>query len=63
MSDTLYYLTLVASGAVLFILCWGLLNLARAGSSNLSQTLMRWRIILQLVAVVAIMFAAYFLQK
>lgn len=63
MPDAFYYLTFLASGAVLIVLCLGLFNLARAGSANLSQALMRWRIILQLVAIVVIMTAAYFLSK
>ncbi|MEM9027190.1 MAG: twin transmembrane helix small protein [Pseudomonadota bacterium] len=60
MGDTTYYLTFVASLAVLVVLCFGLFNLARAGTASLSQQLMRWRIGLQLLAIVIIMAAVYF---
>lgn len=44
------------SGAVLVVLLAGLWNLMRRNSSpSLSQTLMRWRVGLQLVAVVVAM--------
>ncbi|MEM7776802.1 MAG: twin transmembrane helix small protein [Pseudomonadota bacterium] len=60
MGDTTYYLTFVASLAVLVVLGFGLFNLARAGTASLSQQLMRWRIGLQLLAIVIIMAAVYF---
>jgi hypothetical protein len=48
-------LMLIALLSVAFVLCWGLFNMMRDGSPNLSQTLMRWRVGLQFVAVVIIM--------
>ena len=59
MGDVVYGLTFVATIAVLIVLCFGLINLARAGSANLSQSLMRWRIGLQFVAIIVIMAAVY----
>ncbi len=46
--------------AVLLILALGLWNMLRAGSSNKSQNLMRWRVVLQFVAVILVMAALYF---
>ena len=45
----------IAIGAVFIVLLLGLWNMMRGGSPNRSQTLMRWRVILQFVAVVVIM--------
>jgi hypothetical protein len=45
----------IALGAVALVLVLGLWNMARAGSPNLSQTLMRWRVLLQFVAIVIVM--------
>ncbi len=59
MFDFLFALTPVAVAAVAVVLLLGLLNLARAGSSNTSQTLMRWRVMLQFVAIVVIMAAIW----
>lgn len=60
--ETLFagYLVPVAIGAVAVVLGLGLVNLMRGGSANRSQTLMRWRIGLQLAAIVVIMTAVYF---
>jgi hypothetical protein len=41
--------------AVALVLLMGLANMLRGGSPNLSQKLMRWRVGLQLVAIVIIM--------
>lgn len=48
-------LVLVACAAVAVVLFLGLLNMMRGGSANVSQRLMRLRVLLQLVAVVFIM--------
>ncbi|MCI4679415.1 twin transmembrane helix small protein [Rhodoblastus acidophilus] len=44
-----------AFAAVALVLLMGLANMLRGGSPNLSQTLMRWRVGLQLVALIVIM--------
>jgi hypothetical protein len=49
----------VALFAVAAVLMLGLLNMARGGSANRSQLLMRWRIGLQLLAIIIIMVAIY----
>lgn len=49
------YLGYIAVAAVLVVLLMGLWNMLRGGSPNTSQTLMRWRVILQFVAIVVLM--------
>ena len=44
----------VATLAVAIVFLLGLANMLRQGSSNRSQTLMRWRVGLQFVAIVII---------
>jgi hypothetical protein len=53
-------MTLIAALAVAVVLIGGLWNMLRNGSSNLSQKLMRWRVILQFVAIAIGMIAVYF---
>jgi hypothetical protein len=45
----------VAVLAVAFVLLLGLVNMLRGGSANRSQQLMRWRVLLQFLAIVLIM--------
>jgi hypothetical protein len=49
----------VALGAVTLVLFLGLVNMMRGGSPNLSQKLMRWRVLLQFVAIVIAMVAVW----
>jgi hypothetical protein len=49
----------VSIAAVVVVLVMGLINMLRGGSPNKSQQLMRWRVILQFVAVLAML--GYFL--
>ena len=49
------YLVAAAVAAVFVVLLLGLFNMLRGGSPNLSQKLMRWRVGLQLGAIVLIM--------
>ena len=44
----------IAVGAVALVLILGLVNMLRQGSANKSQTLMRWRVGLQFLAIVVI---------
>ena len=62
MESTLRYLTVLALVAVLAVLLAGLWNMMRGSSPNLSQTLMRWRVGLQFVAIVVAMVLVYFLR-
>jgi hypothetical protein len=49
----------VALAAVAFVLLLGLLNMMRGGSASRSQSLMRWRVLLQFVAIVIIVIVAW----
>ena len=51
---------LVAVLAVAVVLILGLANMLRSGSANRSQTLMRWRVGLQFLAIVVIVAVLYF---
>lgn len=53
----------VALAAVAVVLVLGLLNMVRGGSPNRSQTLMRWRVILQFIAILVVMAAIYFAKS
>jgi hypothetical protein len=53
------YLILAAVAAVLVVLLLGLWNMLRGTSPNLSQTLMRWRVGLQFLAIVIMMLLVY----
>ncbi len=48
-------LVLLACVAVAVILLLGLVNMMRGGSANLSQKLMRLRVLLQFIAIILIM--------
>ncbi len=53
------YLAPIAIGAVVLVLAAGLINMIRGGSPNLSQKLMRLRVLLQLIAIVIVMLAVW----
>ncbi|MBU2533135.1 MAG: twin transmembrane helix small protein [Alphaproteobacteria bacterium] len=44
---------------VFLVLVGGLVNLLRSNSANMSQTLMRWRVGLQFVAIVLVVLSAW----
>jgi hypothetical protein len=48
-----------AVGAVAVVLLLGLWNMMRGGSSSRSQTLMRWRVGLQFLAILIVMVVLY----
>jgi hypothetical protein len=50
------FIALLAVGAALVL---GLLNMARGGSMSTSQKLMRWRVVLQFIAICIIMISIY----
>lgn len=60
MSSVLSALIPVSLIAVAIVLVLGLWNMLRAGPGNRSQNLMRWRVVLQFVAIVVVMTAVYF---
>jgi hypoxia induced protein len=56
MTDVLVYaLVPLALAAVAAVLLFGFINFARGGSPQTSQKLMRWRVLMQLIALVVIM--------
>ena len=64
MADFLaHYGVPVAIGAVAIVLMLGLANMLRGGSPNTSQTLMRWRVALQFVAIVIIMITVWVMHR
>nr|WP_321461099.1 twin transmembrane helix small protein [uncultured Cohaesibacter sp.] len=62
MTSLIPFLIPVALIIVLIILIFGLINMMRGKNPNRSQTLMRWRVFLQFVAILLIMTSLYFLQ-
>lgn len=54
------YLVPISIAAVFIVLCLGLFNMMRGGPGNVSQQFMRWRVILQFVAIIVIMGAIWF---
>lgn len=63
MASLVPYLILVLLLVVAVILGMGLLNMARGGSTSRSQTLMRYRVAAQFVAVIAMVAALYFFGR
>ena len=53
------YIVPIAIGAVFIVLLLGLANMMRGGAPSTSQKLMRWRVILQFVAIVVIMITVW----
>ena len=63
MPAAMTHLTTLAALAVLAVLVAGVWNMARQGSSpSLSQTLMRWRVGLQFLAIIIAMVALYLIR-
>ena len=59
MDTLLTYLGPIAVAAVACVLLLGLWNMMSGGSASTSQTLMRWRVGLQFVAIVLIVASAW----
>jgi uncharacterized membrane protein len=53
----------VALAAVAAVLLLGLVNMMRGGSPNRSQTLMRWRVILQFAAIIIVMLTIWVMGR
>jgi hypothetical protein len=58
-----HYAVPVAIGAVAIVLLLGLANMLRGGSPNTSQKLMRWRVLLQFIAIIVIMTTIWLMRK
>lgn len=63
MTNIIPYLILVLLLVVAVILFLGLLNMMRGGSTTRSQTLMRYRVAAQFVAVIAMVAALFFFGR
>ena len=59
MNSVSYVLVPIAVGAVAIVLLMGLWNMMKGGDAGRSQTLMRWRVLLQFVAIAVIMIAVW----
>jgi len=59
----IHYLGYIAVAAVIVVLLAGLWNMLRGGSPNASQTLMRWRVILQFAAIIILMLSLWLTQR
>lgn len=57
------YLVPISVAAVAVVLLLGLWNMLRGGSPNRSQTLMRWRVVLQFLAIVIMMAGLWFMNR
>jgi NADH:ubiquinone oxidoreductase subunit H len=53
------YIVPLAIAVVAVVLVLGLFNMLRGGSPNLSQKLMRWRVVLQFIAIIIIMLTVW----
>jgi hypothetical protein len=58
-----YALIPIAIGAVAVVLVLGLVNMMRGGSPQTSQKLMRWRVLLQFIALVVIMLTVWLIGR
>jgi hypothetical protein len=64
MTNVLYYYGVpLAVGAVAVVLVLGLVNMMRGGSPDVSQRLMRLRVLLQFVAIVIVMITIWALGR
>jgi predicted MFS family arabinose efflux permease len=63
MQEVLKYAIPIALAAVATVLLLGLWNMMRGGSPNRSQMLMRWRVVLQFIAICLVMAAIYITYK
>lgn len=63
MSLTFKIIILLALAAVAVVLLIGLGNMIRGGTSNRSQQLMRWRVVLQAIAIVIVMAVVWFTSQ
>jgi hypothetical protein len=52
----------IAIGAVAIVLLLGLANMMRGGSPNLSQRLMRLRVLMQFIALIVIMLTIWIMR-
>ena len=63
MSNPFYSLVPFAIGGVAIVVLFGLVNMLRGGSPQLTQKLMRLRVLLQAIALVIIMLAIWMMGR
>jgi hypothetical protein len=63
MNTLFQIISFLALGAVAVVLFLGLANMMRGGSANRSQQLMRWRVVLQGIAIVVVMIVAWLASR
>ena len=63
MQHLLNYAIPIALAAVAIVLLLGLWNMMRGGNPNRSQMLMRWRVVLQFIAICLVAAAVYITYK
>jgi hypothetical protein len=61
-SEFLYNATPFMVGAVFIVLLFGLVNMLRGGSPNVSQKLMRLRVVLQFLVIVVVVLVAWLVK-
>ena len=63
MSDVMSHIAVpIAVGAVAIVLLFGLVNMMRGGSPQLSQRLMRLRVLMQFIALIIIMLTIWIMR-
>jgi len=63
MSDVMSHILVpIAIGAVAIVLLLGLINMMRGGSPQLSQRLMRLRVLMQFIALIVIMLTIWIMK-
>jgi NADH:ubiquinone oxidoreductase subunit 6 (subunit J) len=63
MSDFMSHILVpIAIGAVAIVLLFGLINMMRGGSPQLSQRLMRLRVLMQFIALIVIMLTIWIMK-
>jgi hypothetical protein len=63
MSDFMSHIAVpIAVGAVAIVLLFGLVNMMRGGSPQLSQRLMRLRVLMQFIALIIIMLTIWIMR-
>jgi NADH:ubiquinone oxidoreductase subunit 6 (subunit J) len=63
MSDFMSHIMVpIAVGAVAIVLLFGLVNMMRGGSPQLSQKLMRLRVLMQFIALIIIMLTIWIMR-
>ena len=63
MSDFMSHILVpIAIGAVAIVLLFGLVNMMRGGSPQLSQRLMRLRVLMQFIALIVIMLTIWVMR-